>query len=326
MFMKKFIYILLFGILLTGCGEKEFENIKYDDNYYQIAKPYKDVVGSYSIASYDKNEVDLMLMRLSSNYFKTNNSFYQSGQYLTTKELKELINLYNQTDNIKVDKVEIDPNYIISIYEQNYLNYQNELKGISLAIVVNNKQYHGDSYKIIDEEIVINYAKEKAVDLVKYMRNKEELQNVKIVVGIYLESNNTLAGSFKYIGETNNDSIDFKYINYNYQYLDSNYVMNNDTDTYNTILALNQNISNYSTVYLSPIGLYQNDKLVEVNLTLTKGYFKNSEILSIIGDITSNLNTFDSNVKLNVYFKNNNDIKAYITRKNNELETFIMEE
>lgn len=326
MFMKKFIYILLFGILLTGCGEKEFENIKYDDNYYQIAKPYKDVVGSYSIASYDKNEVDLMLMRLSSNYFKTNNSFYQSGQYLTTKELKELINLYNQTDNIKVDKVEIDPNYIISIYEQNYLNYQNELKGISLAIVVNNKQYHGDSYKIIDEEIVINYAKEKALDLVKYMRNKEGLQNVKIVVGIYLESNNTLAGSFKYIGETNNDSIDFKYINYNYQYLDSNYVMNNDTDTYNTILALNQNISNYSTVYLSPIGLYQNDKLVEVNLTLTKGYFKNSEILSIIGDITSNLNTFDSNVKLNVYFKNNNDIKAYITRKNNELETFIMEE
>lgn len=326
MFMKKFIYILLFGILLTGCGEKEFENIKYDDNYYQIAKPYKDVVGSYSIASYDKNEVDLMLMRLSSNYFKTNNLFYQSGQYLTTKELKELINLYNQTDNIKVDKVEIDPNYIISIYEQNYLNYQNELKGISLAIVVNNKQYHGDSYKIIDEEIVINYAKEKAVDLVKYMRNKEELQNVKIVVGIYLESNNTLAGSFKYIGETNNDSIDFKYINYNYQYLDSNYVMNNDTDTYNTVLALNQNISNYSTVYLSPIGLYQNDKLVEVNLTLTKGYFKNSEILSIIGDITSNLNTFDSNVKLNVYFKNNNDIKAYVTRKNNELETFIMEE
>lgn len=326
MFMKKFIYILLFGILLTGCGEKEFENIKYDDNYYQIAKPYKDVVGSYSIASYDKNEVDLMLMRLSSNYFKTNNSFYQSGQYLTTKELKELINLYNQTDNIKVDKVEIDPNYIISIYEQNYLNYQNELKGISLAIVVNNKQYYEDSYKIIDEEIVINYAKEKAVDLVKYMRNKEGLQNVKIVVGIYLDSNNTLAGSFKYIGETNNDSIDFKYINYNYQYLDSNYIMNNDTDTYNTILALNQNISNYSTVYLSPIGLYQDDKLVEVNLTLTKGYFKNSEILSIIGDITSNLNTFDSSVKLNVYFKNNNDIKAYVTRKNNELETFIMEE
>lgn len=326
MFMKKFIYILLFGILLTGCGEKEVENIKYDDNYYQIAKPYKDGVGSYSIASYDKNEVDLMLMRLSSNYFKTNNSFYQSGQYLTTKELKELINLYNQTDNIKVDKVEIDPNYIISIYEQNYLNYQNELKGISLAIVVNNKQYYEDSYKIIDEEIVINYAKEKAVDLVKYMRNKEGLQNVKIVVGIYLESNNTLSGSFKYVGETNNDSIDFKYINYNYQYLDSNYVMNNDTDTYNTILALNQNISNYSTVYLSPIGLYQNDKLVEVNLTLTKGYFKNSEILSIIGDITSNLNTFDSSVKLNVYFKNNNDIKAYVTRKNNELETFIMEE
>ena len=36
--------------------------------------------------SYDKNEVDMMLMNLSTNYFKVNNSYYQEGQYLTKQE------------------------------------------------------------------------------------------------------------------------------------------------------------------------------------------------------------------------------------------------
>lgn len=310
---------------MSGCGKKEEISITYDEAYYQIASPHKDSVGSYSIRSYDKNEVDMMLMNLSKNYFKTNNSFYQQGQYLNTDDLKELINLYNKTETITIDKIKIEPKYIISIYEQNYLNYNGDLKGISLAVVVSNKQYYDDSYKIIDEDIVINYAKEKALELVKYLRNEKSV-NTKIIVGIYLESNNTLKGAFKSIGEVKNDSIDFKDINYNYQYLDSNYIMNNDTNTYNAILSIKQNLSNYNTLYLNPIGLYQDNKLVSVDLYLSKGYFKNNEILSIIGDIRNSLNSFSSNTKLNVYFKSNNNIKAYVTREDNEIKTYIMEE
>lgn len=324
MFMKKIIYILFLLLILSGCGSDNVESIKYDDSYYQVATPYKDAIGSYSLKSFDKNEVDLMLMNLSSNYFKTNNSFYQSGQYLTSSEIKELVNLYNETENIKVDNVEIDPNYIISIYEQNYLTYNGELKGISLALVVSNKQYYGSSYKIIDEKIVLDYAKEKALDLVNYIKTKQ--LNCKIVIGIFLESNNTLDGSFKYIGEVKDDNIEFKYINYNYQLLNSSYIMNNDTDTYNIVLSINRTIDGYDTVYLNPVGLYQDKKLVEVNLTFSKGYFKNSEILSIIGNIRNYLNAFASDVKVNVYFKSNNNIKAYVTRNGNELETYIMEE
>lgn len=315
-------------MLLTGCGEKEkVSHITYDNTYYQVATPYKEAVGSYSLSSYDKNEVDLMLMNLSTNYFKTNNSLYQAGQYLNSDEIKTLINQYNETESIKVDKVEISPKYITTIYEQNYLTLNNNLKGISLALVVTNKQYYTDSlYKIIDEEIVLNYAKEKANDLVKYMYGKEELKDVKIIVGIFLESNNTLNGSFKYIGEANNDSIELQYVNYNYQSLDSSYVMNNDTDTYNNILAIKQSLSDYNTIYINPIGLYKDKQLVQVNLTINKSYFKNSEILAITNTLTSNLNTFTSDVKINVYFKSNNNIKAFISKKDNKLETHILEE
>ena len=321
--MKKIICILFLILLVTGCGDKDI-NITYDDNYYQVASPYKVGIGSYSIRSYDKNEVDLKLMNLSTNYFKTTNSFYQEGQYLTSKEIKELINTYNETDEIVIDKVSIKPKYITSIYEQNYLSYNGELKGISLAMVVSNKQYYDNYYKIVDEELVLDYAKEKALNLANYVKSKGI--NGKIVIGIFLESNNTLGGCFKYIGEYDKDKIDFKYVNYNYKSLDSNYIMNNETDTYNSILSMKKVIDNYEGVYLNPIGLYQDKKLVEVNLTFTKGYFKNDEVLSIINGIRSYLNVFSSDVKVNIYFKNNNDIKAYVTRKNNELETFIMEE
>ena len=326
--MKKIVYVLFLIILLTGCGEKEeVNNITYDNTYYQVATPYKETIGSYSLSSYDKNEVDLMLMNLSTNYFKTNNSLYQAGQYLDSSEIKTLVNKYNETESIKVDKIDINPKYITTIYEQNYLTMNNNLKGISLALVVTNKQYYSEtSYKIIDEKIVLDYAKEKANELVKYMYSKEELKDVKIIIGIYLESNNTLNGSFKYIGSANKEKVELQYVNYNYQSLDSNYVMTNDSDTYNNILAIKQSLNEFNNVYINPIGLYKDKQLVLVNLTINKSYFKNSEILTITNILTNNLNTFDSNIGINIYFKSNNNIKAFISKKDNKLETHILEE
>lgn len=327
MSMKKIICFLICLLVFTGCEDKNNVEIIYDDTYYQIATPYKEAVGSYSIGSYDKNEVESMLMNLSSNYFKTNNSLYQQGQYLDSKELKELINLYNQTETIEVDKVEINPKYIVSIYEQNYLTTNNNLKGISLALIVTNKQYYNENklYKIIDEKIVLDYAKEKANELVKYMYEKEELKTTRIVVGIYLEGNSTLKGSFKYIGEADKENIDLKYVNYNYQFLDSNYIMNNDTNTYNNILAIKQSLNDYNTLYLNPIGLYKDKDLVRVDLNFNKSYFTNVEILTIANTLKNNLSSFD-NIQINVYFKSNNKIKAYMTKKDNKVETYILED
>jgi len=326
--MKKIIYLLLCLFIFTGCEKKENIDITYDDTYYKIATPYKEAVGSYSISSYDKNEVESMLMNLSSNYFKTNNSLYEQGQYLDSEEIKTLINQFNETESITVDKALIKPKYIISIYEQNYLTTNNNLKGISLALVVSNKQYYNEnkSYKIIDEEIVLEYAKEKANELIKYMYEQKKLKDTRIIVGIYLQSNNTLKGSFKYIGENNKDNIELKHVNYNYQFLDSNYIMNNDSNTYNNILAIKQSLNNYTTLYLNPIGLYKDNKLVRVDLNFTKSYFSNIDILTISEIIKNNLNSFDSSIQVNVYFRSNNNIKAHIIKNNNKVETYILED
>lgn len=320
--MKKIICLLLV-LFLCGC-EKEQIDISYNSTYYKVAMPYKKSVSNYTLNSYDKVEVEKMLMNLSSNYFRINNSLYQDGQYLTTDEIKTLLNEYNDTEEIQIGETSIKPKYITTIYEQNYLSTNDNLKGISLAIVVNNRQYNGNNYKTIDENVVLDYAKEKANELVKYLYNKI---NTRIIIGIYLESNDSLKGSFKYIGENDKDIINLQYVNYNYRYLDSNYIMNNDMDTYNNILAIKNILSEYTTLYISPIGLYKDTELVSININLTKNNFTRSEILAI-ADTISNYIKFNANVEINIYFKSNNNIKAYLNKKDNDLniEVYLVEE
>lgn len=324
--MKKLVLFLFVCLFITGCGsESQSTKINIDNSYYQVATPYLAAVGSYSIREYNKEEVEKMLMMLSSEYFKINNSLYQEGQYLTTEELKNLIIQYNTTDEFVVDDVKINPSYITAIYEQNYLATNNVLKGISLAIVVDNVQQYGQNqYKEIDDNIVLDYALVKARELNEYMRTKEELKNINIVIGIYLEDD--FKGSFKYVGATTNNNLDFDYVNYNYQLLDSNYTMNNDSNTYNTILAIKNSLNNHN-VYINSYGLYKNKELIEVNIIINKSHFKRSEILDIFNSVANNLNTFDG-VSVKVCLKSNNIIKGFMDKESSatKIETYILEE
>jgi len=332
MSMKK-VYILLILVLLTGCVDNENQiQISYDNNYYQVAEPYKDAVGSYSIESYDKVKVETGLMSLSNTYFNINNSLYQEGQYLTSDEIKNLISKFNDTEDVKIDDIILSPKYIISVYEQNYLTTNNTLKGISLAIVVDSKQYYEKDgkklYKKVDEKIALEYGVSKVQELVEYMHNKEDIKDKEIVVGIYLQNDEILGGNFKYIGSTKTNDIKMEYVNYNNQLLDSNYVMNNDIDTYNTLLAIKNSLSDYNNLYINAMGLYKAEKLISVDITLHKSGLKRSEILNISNIITSNLNAFKSEVSVKVYFKNNNKTQAFLIKKTNanEIETYILEE
>lgn len=326
MFMKKLVFFLVVCLFITGCGnENQPTKINFDNSYYQVATPYQSAVGSYSIRDYDKEEVEKMLMMLSSEYFKINNSLYQEGQYLTTEEMKNLVMEYNKTDEIVVDGIKINPTYITAIYEQNYLATNNVLKGISLAIVVDNvQQYNQNQYKKIGESIVLDYALTKAQELNDYMRTKNELKDINIVIGIYLE--NDFKGSFKYIGSTTNDNLKLNYINYNYQLLDSNYVMNNDSNSYNTILAIKNSLNDYN-VYLNSYGLYKDKELQEVHIIINKSYFKRSEILDISNNIANNLSTFDG-ISVKVYLKSNGITKAFIDKESSatKIKTYVLEE
>ena len=327
--MKRLLCYILILLTFCGCEKKEDKiEISFDDTYYSVVSPYKEAIGSYSIRSYDKSEVETMLMNISSDYFKTNNSLYQEGQYLTSEEIKELVTKYNQIEELTMDNISIQPQYITTIYEQNYLATNNHLKGISLAIVLDNKQYYEqNAYKLVSEDIVLEHGKKCANELLNYMRSKEELANTKIVIGIYLQNNDNLKGGFKYVGSTEKEDIHFDYVDYHYQLLDSNYVMNHDSNTYNHVLALKNSLKEYN-VYTNVTGLYKGDTLLNITITINRNYFNQGEILNISKIITENIANFDSNITIKVYLKSNNVKKAFLNKKSNanKIETYILEE
>lgn len=333
--MKKFglfFYLFIVSILLTGCGEEE-ETIKtadihFDDSYYSVALPYLNGVGNHYVVDGSQNisieDVDISLMGLSTTYYRTNNSLYQEGQYLTEEELEELLSSerLNYTDTIEVDGSSFQPTFITHIHEQNYLSTNHTLKGISLGIVLNpyqkisDYQYHG-----VDYDQVIQFGKEKALELISYLRQKEELKDVRIFVGLYVcgDPDEINSGSYQYAGITRNDQIHFEPIHYQYQYLTDSYVMEHDFNSYQSFLNFDNQLKLVNDeLFSSAKGLYVDGRLASLEITIHGSYMGRSEIL-MIGQVISDqlVQLFDSSVYIHVQILINDEVKAFITKQRN---------
>jgi len=329
--MKKWFVLILCILLITGCKDKkETPTLQSDTPYYQIASPYKKGVGEYSLRSFDKDNVSQMLSKISKKYFKINNSLYQEGQYLTTSEMKELLSKekLNATDDHF--KTEMEPIFITAIYEQDYLATNNNLKGISLALVLDNQQtYQKDGItitKTFDKHEVIEWGKEQAEKLIEYMKNKEELKNTKIIIGIYVGSHSSLSGNFAYVGEANKH-ITWEHTDYSYQWMDSNTIMEQDIQNYNNILAIKNNLKDYANVSLTAYGLYRQTTLQEVYITIHSNHLNASMIMSIEQILKENLISFDISIPIHIRYQNSNTLKGYSEKRENSstLETYLLE-
>lgn len=331
MIMKKWFVLILCCLLLIGCGKKEeVSTLQSDNSYYKIASPYKENVGGYSLRSYDKDNVINMLSKISKKYFKVNNSLYQEGQYLSSEEMKDLLSkekLNATDDHFKQD---LEPTFITTIYEQDYLATNGNLKGISLAIVLDNQQtYTEDGTTIIktfDEQDVLNWGKEKATQLVEYMRSKDELKNTKIIIGLYLGSHGSLSGNFVYVGEAEK-KISWDDVQYNYQWMDSQAIMERDLQNYNNILEIKNDLKEYDSISLTSYGLYQQNSLKELYITIHSNHLTTSMIMSIEEILKENLVSFDSSIPIHIRYQNSNTLKGYSEKKENSdaLETYLLE-
>lgn len=309
--MKKYLLLLL--ILLTGCGRNNNIEGIYDSAYYKVYSPYKESVGGYTKDSYDLTDVEKTLMLLSSNYFKTNNSYYQEGQYLTNDDLKYLLNDYlNQEEP-----------YIKTIYEQNYLNSDGTLKGISLAIVLDSEiEYIEDDKrktKTISDEELIKYAKEVAPNIIKYTR--EKVGNVRILLGIYIDSTD---GKFTSFAVTSDEKLKFRDVNIESYSLNGNYVAKNDTDNYNYYIELKESLTDFD-VYIDGKALYVDNKVNNITININTSYLTRGKLLYLTNLVSENLKF---NYLTKVYVNYNNKPKALLIKEENTLEVkiYLMEE
>lgn len=327
--MKKYTLILLIVILIfSGCSKKEVidNEGKFNFETYKVFEPYKESVSGNYINymvnnNYDVDNIQSKLMDLSIQYFKPSSYYYQAGQYLNSNKIKEILNKINPTEIVNIDGVDIIPKYISYIHEQNFLDKNGTLSGLSIGLALNKYQSYQNSYgtilyKEIDEEEIINYTKGQIPIILNYLREIESLKNARIIIGLYIcaSPNSILPGSYKYLGITSDNNISFHEVNYSYYYLDSNTLMQKNTDVYNDFKAFKKQI-NIDDVYISGYGLFLENNLLNASITINSNYLNRDELIYIEQLISKALNhNFELTSSVTVYIKVNNEVIGMVIR------------
>ena len=218
--MKKFLTMVLI-FFVVGCGKRTIVN-EYDYSYYveeeiyKIKSPYQEGINRGYINSYitnrlDVDEIEIGLMRHSSQYFPPDKLFFQEGQYI---DYDMVVNLLSSKDEgglnpkkdytKKLNGLEVKPKYIKYLVEQNYLDEKDDLKGISLALVLNTTHSYKNSsgnIQYVKEEtsVAIKYAKAEIPNLLKKIRQIKNLENVPVLILFYIENDSPLLpGNYVY--------------------------------------------------------------------------------------------------------------------------------
>lgn len=332
--MKRFLVILFLLLIVVGCNketiEKELE-YNYDNSLYQVYAPYKAGVNiNYNVNKImnklDLDEVELGLMRISTKYFALSKHYYQAGQYLNTDEVKELLSSekLNSVDEVK----EYNPEYISYIHEQNYLSKNGELRGISLAIVLNPYQTYttpGGQIKNeeCDLETLIELGKEKGELLYSYIKEKEKLEEVEVLIALYVQNSPTslIPGSYKYESLSKGDNFNkYNKVDEEHHLLTSSYVSKNDTRTYDAFLSFKELISD-EKISISTTGkaFYQNKEVSEIKIDVNINYASLGEINTVAQLIAHELpSLFNTKCNIQVTIKNYSDIKAIVIKYKDE--------
>lgn len=336
--MKKIIISIIGILILTGCSKSINTPYIYKEGYYNIAIPYKAGVSNNYVVNnmntYDVDEVETTLMEISSLYFSKDVSFYQDGQYLSNDFFKEILNKdnLNSYEKITIDGITIDPYYVTGIVEQNYLDSSNNLKGISLGIILNpylayQNKYGITLYKQIEEKELLSIGEEVSKKLLEKVRSIEEISKTKIMIALYFQNNpnSNTEGSYKKYGITLNTDIEFKDYNEENYYISSEYVMKNNNDIYSYYSVLERNVKEVMPkIYLTGTCEYKNSKLENVIINISGTYLSKSETLALTQIVSENIESV--NVNTIIYIKESNNIKAILEKnKTEKLNIHILE-
>src|SRR5699024_2533266 len=139
------------------------------------------------------------LMRLSQNYFSTENHLFQEGQFISSdsiyswlgRESEDNPEGLNPSDNKKTEPDERNPIYLQTILEQDYYRETDEgtkLAGVSIGLGMNQVDYYrkvqfGPEFETqISKEELLKQGQKMANEIVKRMREVEEIGELPIMV------------------------------------------------------------------------------------------------------------------------------------------------
>lgn len=319
--MKKYqIIIFLLIIVLTGCSQTPvYENTKEEvkqtiqstPNEYKTQIPVKPspirgIVGQTD-AFINFNDMEKSLMDIIKKYVDVNKYIYSPGQILTADDVNQLIGRESSDNpnglNLKETKNLKDaPIYANTLIEQDYFTYENDKKiyntiGIGVGLDSTYKYDDNEEPKnISDEEIKEFVTQFVGNKLVEFIRSKEGMENVNILVGIFKESDDGIVPggyvSYGYIPKDKKSIEKVESVNVNYE------VFPNEEEKYeqiNNILSeLEAKVEAYFTSYnaMTTLGKIEDNQLVEIDSKITMSTYSEVEmeifeqyIIDNIGDL-----------------------------------------
>ena len=341
-------------------------SLALSDNYYKTLIPYKESASRGLVVSnihtkYDMKEVETGLMRLSQNEFNTDDYYFQEGQYLSDEMVSYWLARENQTtdkgpeykglnpSSLDANGKELDPTkkaeeapvYLAHLVEQNYLTKSGEdkvkLGGISIGLALNSiyyyqKEQYGEYYeKKIDDAKLEKIGKEMAQEVVNRLRQRPELADVPIVIGLFKQKarNAIVPGTyFSYsVAEANSSKLgEWNKLNEQFVTLP----MSSPEETYRELnkkfQSFKQDIDEYFSNFTSVIGeaFYQENQLASLEIEVPIQFYGTAEIIGFTQYLTGvMLKRLPNDVQITVSITSSNGAEALIKKEANEEEPFV---
>ena len=341
-------------------------SFKLNDTYYKTLIPYKESASRGLVVSnintkYDMKEVETGLMRLSQNEFNTEDFYFQEGQYLSEEMVRYWLARENQTtdkgpeykglnpSSLDANGNELDPTtkakeapvYLAHLVEQNYLTKTDKdkvtLGGISIGLALNSiyyyqKEQYGEYYEQkIDDATLEKIRKEMAQEVVNRLRQRSELADVPIVIGLFKQQarNSIVPGTyFAYSTAEANSSKLGEWTNINEEYV--TLPMSSPADKYRDLNKEFQNfkmdIDEYFSNFTSVIGeaFYQENRLSSLDIEVPIQFYGTAEVIGFAQYLTGvMLKQLPSDVQITVSINSSNGAEALIKKEANEDEPFV---
>lgn len=208
---------------------------------------------------------------------------------------------------------------LIDIYELDW--YANEdLKGISLALVVGDEIENEDGTFKIEKDKLKNYIEVSAGKLVNHMRERfnDISSKVPIYIAAYsLDSSKETYGGFFYEGYFKDSSGSYKEINEDWVLIPSSEFSTLDPVTSTQFATFKDDIKNVvpDYTYVTGKAKYENGKVSKIFLEVSAHAKTAGEILAVSQTANSSLSVFDNTeCEYVVTIKNDDQVYAMINR------------
>lgn len=340
--VKTGTWLLCAALLLAGCSSSGSSSSAITSEDYAAIVPYETsdtrVKHIGLLEDYDvRREVETGLMDLSKTYFSVNEVAYKTHAFLDYDELDATDGSRGLLGTLRDDNPnglnpganeEFDTGngtvtgaiILVDIYELDF--YQNDqLKGVSIGLVVNDQlEQDGETYEITEEKMQ-NYLEVTSSKLVSYMRERFNAINSKVpifVAAYELDSDSSSNyGGYIFSGY-------FTGSNVTYSELTQEWVLVPSTDfsTLDPVMAsefttFKEDMANVlaDNTYVTGKAKFQNGECIKLNLTITAHAKTAGEILAVVQVAKESLSVFeetDCTYKLQVF--NNNDVYAVMER------------